>query len=251
MICQAERKLIMSKKSNYLLERVVEIMDEEERGKVLDIGCGDGDYSFRLKNLGFEVIALDLDEKRFKYKNKIEFYKCDITKGLPLPDIFFDYVIFLEVIEHLRNPYFVVGEISRILKEKGKLIISTPNILNLKSRLRFLFEGSFEFFREPLLEQVKLYKGNTENLHLIGWRYHEIEYMLYENRLIIEKIYTDLINPKAKTLMFFLPLLKLQLYLKRMRSIKKKGIDYTRIHHLALSKELLYGRHLILKARKI
>lgn len=205
----------MGKEVNYLLKKVIEIMNKEEKGKVLDIGCGNGDYSFRLKNLGFEVVALDIDEERFKYKDEIEFCKCDITKGLPFSDNYFDYVIFLEVIEHLRNPYFVVGEISRILKPKGILILSTPNILNLKSRLRFLFEGSWEFFREPLVEHVKLYKGNTKNLHLIAWRYHELEYMLYENRLITEKIYTDIINPKAKILMFFSPLSSSKYILKK------------------------------------
>jgi len=239
------------KDKNYLLEKVVDILSKEKRGKVLDIGCGNGNCCLRLKNLGFEVRGLDIDEKRFKYKDEIDFTRCDIASGLPFPDNSFDYIIFLEVIEHLRDPYFVIKEISRILRESGSLIISTPNILNLKSRMRFLFEGAWEFFREPLLEHVKLYKGNTENLHLIAWRYPEIEYMLYENRLIIEKIYTDLINSKAKALMFLIPFLKLQMYFKKYRAFKKGNFNYVRIHNIMLSKELLYGRHLILKARRI
>lgn len=239
----------MGKEVNYLLEKVIEIMNKEEKGKVLDIGCGNGDYSFRLKNLGFEVVALDIDEERFKYKDEIEFCKCDITKGLPFSDNYFDYIIFLEVIEHLRNPYFVVGEISRILKPKGILILSTPNILNLKSRLRFLFEGSWEYFREPPLDQLKTQRKKFFNIHTFSYRIHELEFLLYNCGFLIEDVFTS--EFEFSPLFIFLPFIRLQMYLKRRRSIKKRGIDYTRIHRAILSKELLFGKHLILKAKKI
>jgi len=128
------------KKKNYLLEGVMRIFDQEKKGKVLDLGCGDGDYSVKLENLGHEVIAADLDEERFRYKGKIEYKKCDVTKNLPFEDNSFDYCLLLEVIEHLENPYSVISEINRVLKTEGKLVLSTPNILNLKSRFRFFFK---------------------------------------------------------------------------------------------------------------
>ncbi|MCM8783413.1 MAG: class I SAM-dependent methyltransferase [Candidatus Omnitrophica bacterium] len=239
----------MSKKRNLLLDKIIEIMNEEKRGIVLDIGCGDGDYSFGIKKLGFQVTALDIDDKRFRYKDEIEFIKCDITKGLPFSDNSFDYVLFLEVIEHLYNPYFVIQEINRLLKPGGLIILSTPNILNIRSRLRFFFEGSFDFFREPTLEYSE-YFGN-KNIHVTIWRYQELEYLFAITNLRIEKILTDLIKTQQKLLAFvFQPIIKLQLYFKRFRSLKKGGIDYTRIHRLLLSPELLLGRHLIIKARK-
>lgn len=238
----------MGKKRNFLLERIVEIMSKERRGKVLDIGCGDGDYSFELKKLGFQVTALDIDEGRFKYKNEIEFLKCDITKGLPFSDNTFDHVLFLEVIEHLKNPYFVVEEINRILSKEGKLILSTPNILSLKSRIRFLFEGNFEYFREPPLEQIKNPREKKSNIHVLAYRLHELEFLLYSCKFNIEGIYTSVFD--FSPFLFILPLIKLQLYFKRVRSLRKGGIDYTRIHKLLLSPELLLGRHLIIKARK-
>ena len=55
-------------KKNYLLEKVTDILNSSKRGKVLDLGCGDGDYSVMLKNLGFDVIGGDIDEKRFRYQ---------------------------------------------------------------------------------------------------------------------------------------------------------------------------------------
>ena len=53
-------------KRNYLLEKIIAIFKEEKFGRVLDLGCGDGDYAKNLKDLGFEVVASDMDLERFK-----------------------------------------------------------------------------------------------------------------------------------------------------------------------------------------
>jgi 2-polyprenyl-3-methyl-5-hydroxy-6-metoxy-1,4-benzoquinol methylase len=69
-------------KQNYLLEKVVGILNSKARGRVLDLGCGSGDYSKRIKDLGFKVVAADLDEERFKYRDEIEFKKCNLADKL-------------------------------------------------------------------------------------------------------------------------------------------------------------------------
>ena len=44
----------MGKRSkNFLLEAIVNLFTTLPKGKVLDLGCGDGDYAKRLKDLGF------------------------------------------------------------------------------------------------------------------------------------------------------------------------------------------------------
>lgn len=233
---------------NYLLEKIVRIFGATKRGKVLDLGCGDGDYAKNLKDLGFDVIAGDIDVERFKHKGKIEFKHCDITKEMPFPDNCFDYVLLMEVIEHLRNPYVVLPEISRIIKN-GALVMSTPNILNLKSRLRYLFEGAYEYFREPPLDQVKNPKEVVFNLHLVPYRYHELEYLLSVTGFKITDIFTSV--SEGFGLWFLLPIVRFQAWSKVRRSKKKGGLDYSRINKILLSKELLFGRHLIIKAQKL
>jgi len=248
-----EIRISMSKKKkkNYLLEKIIGIFKEEKLGRVLDLGCGDGDYAKRLKDLGFEVVASDMDLERFKYRNLIKFEASDLEKPLPFPESSFDYVIFLEVIEHLYNPHFVIEQISRVLKPSGVLILSTPNILNLGSRLRFLFEGSFDFFHEPILDYHKVFPAEIQNMHIVVWRYQELEYLLFKSRLCVETVYTDLKKSSLKFLWFMLSLLiKCQCRQKERRSLKKGGINYQRINKILLSKELLFGRHLILRAKK-
>jgi len=239
-------------KKNHLLEKIVDIFTSVKRGRVLDLGCGDGDYAKRLKDLGFEVVASDIDSKRFKYHNLIKFEASNLDKPLPFTENSFDYVLLLEVIEHLYNPNFVIEQISKVLKPGGSIIISTPNILNLGSRMRFLFEGGFDFFREPILDYSKVFPKGLENMHVVVWRYQELEYLLFKNSLRAEAVYTDLMKSSLKFLGFILlPMLKLQCWQKERRSLRKGGVNYSRINKILLSKELLFGRHLIIKAKKM
>ncbi len=248
--------MVKKLKNNLLLEKIPELFDKEKRGKVLDLGCGRGHFSDRIHQLGFDVLAADVAERYFKYKDfGIKWVHCDLSKHLNFPDNTFDYVLFLEVIEHLENPFAVVREISRVLKPGGSLYISTPNILNIGSRFRFLFEGCFDFFREPVLDYSKvyeeLYPGNLQNMHLIPWRYHELEYMLDRCGLDVTKIESDRIYHHMKPLYYLLwPILKLQTSSKERRSLKKGGMDFRRIHKILFSDPILFGRHLIVRATK-
>ena len=86
---------------------------------MLDLACGDGVYSNRLQDMGFEATAADLDRKHFLFKGKLRFVSLNLLEDLPFKDASFDYVLFLEIIEHLYNPADVMREIVRILKPGG------------------------------------------------------------------------------------------------------------------------------------
>ncbi len=113
--------------------------------KILDVGAGHGAFAKRLYDMGFDISACDLFPENFMF-DKIECKKADITRSLPYPDNSFDSVIAIEVSEHINNHESFFSELNRILKPDGQLIFSTPNILSLKSRLRFLFSGFYYSF---------------------------------------------------------------------------------------------------------
>lgn len=239
-------------KKNELIGKVEELLKREKaKGKLLDVGAGDGDLAFCAKQAGFDVTAIDLDKERFKHHSGIEFKSVDLN-SLPFPfeENSFDFVVCLEVLEHLENPQEILREFRRILKKQGTLIASTPNILSLKSRLRFLFEGSYEYFREPSLEQLKDPKSSNLNIHITPLRVHELEYMLHKNGFEMKKACTSAFYSGLRFLFLFRWICKLQMFLKCRRAKKKGNIDYSRISKIILSPEIFYGKHLIVEAKK-
>ena len=58
---------------NYLHNKVIEILENESRAKLLDLGAGGGSLTKQVKDKGFKVAALDADEEKFQYKNEIQF----------------------------------------------------------------------------------------------------------------------------------------------------------------------------------
>lgn len=114
--------------------------------KILDLGAGRGAFTQKLYNTGYQnLVACDLFPEVYEF-DKVDCKKADITKSLPFADDSFDVVIAIEVTEHILDHEKFFAEISRILRPDGHLLISTPNILSLKSRFRFLYSGFYYSF---------------------------------------------------------------------------------------------------------
>ena len=231
---------------------VIEILENEPRGKLLDVGTGGGSLAKHAKDSGFEVVAFDADKGRFQFKDEIEFRQGNLNQELPFKENSFNYAVMLEVIEHLHNPFFVLRQLKRVIKTDGVLLLSTPNILNLKSRFRFLFEGTYDYFREPPLELSNSSKHRFFDIHIFAYKYPELEYILLDAGFRVEGVFSSVLEPQARLLsLVFLPAMKLHAHFKCQRAKKKKDMDYSRIFKILFSPELLYSRHLIIKARKI
>jgi SAM-dependent methyltransferase len=67
------------------------------------------------------------------------FATCDVDQGTNFEDETFDFITCIAVLEHLFNPFEVVEEFRRILKDGGRLLISVPNVAYIKRRVRLLF----------------------------------------------------------------------------------------------------------------
>ena len=169
-------------------EAVLDLMRDEPNGKVLDLGAGKGNISAKLKKLGFDVVACDVNPEIFAAQE----IRCDcvnLNQELPYQNNFFDDIIFVEVIEHLENPHHIIGEIGRILKPGGKLILTTPNIANLYSRLYFLKTGFYSgFSQEVIKRQIADIKNGKKNtlMHVRPMCWWELKMLLAENELSIE-----------------------------------------------------------------
>jgi SAM-dependent methyltransferase len=112
---------------------------------VLDAGAGHGAFTKKLFDEGYTVSACDIFPEYYYY-DKVPVKQADITQHIPFDDNSFDAIISLEVMEHVQDHSKFFAEAARVLKKDGMLFVSTPNILSLKSRIRFLFSGFFYSF---------------------------------------------------------------------------------------------------------
>jgi len=98
-------------------------------GRVLDIGCGNGEMLSHLQNLGWQVMGVEPDAVGTHVAR--EHFKIDVRnatiEAAHLPDATFDFVTMHHVIEHLPDVTRTLKEIHRILKPGGKLMVATPN----------------------------------------------------------------------------------------------------------------------------
>ena len=144
------------------------------KGVCLEIGCGDGIWTQKLKEKSNFLVSLDLSKERVKIAKKknpdVKFVICD-ARNLPFKENIFDTVVALEIIEHL--PTYgdhkkFLSEVKRVLTSSGKFLISTPNrpIYRIYKKLTKDFdfthfsELSYYQFRRVLkntFSQVKIY----------------------------------------------------------------------------------------------
>lgn len=94
---------------------------------VIDIGCGSGYGSFKLKESGYNVTGIDLSEEMIELaKNHlgsdVPLYVGSVG-ALPFKDESFDHALLINVIEWTENPIDALIEIKRILKKDGLLCV--------------------------------------------------------------------------------------------------------------------------------
>jgi len=118
------------------------------KGHHLDIGSGTGALIQLIKEHypDLETSVCDYSDAFMKIPGqKVE--TVDLNHDtLPYKDNSFDLITFTEVAEHLENHHTIIREIYRVLKPGGMLVMTTPNILNIKSRIRFFLYGFWNFF---------------------------------------------------------------------------------------------------------
>src|ERR1039458_5907464 len=99
-----------------------------EKGRMLDVGCGDGSVLKLAQELGWNAEGVDFDAQAVNTARR---------KGLSVrlgglakqryPDESFDLVLMSHVIEHVHDPLATLREVRRVLRVGGTLAVTTPN----------------------------------------------------------------------------------------------------------------------------
>lgn len=134
------------------LKRVMELVGKIQGQKVLDVGCARGYVGAKIKALGNYVTGIEISGLAAEEAKKVldEVLVGDIEKdNLLLQD--FDLAILTEILEHVFNPSVVLKKIHSVLKAKGEIIVTTPNILLWTNRIKILF-GHFQYTEQGLMD---------------------------------------------------------------------------------------------------
>ena len=139
--------------SHYWILKLLE--REKEPLKILDVGTASGYLGKTLRERGHSVTGIEMDpdtaEKARGYYNS--FHVADLeTFEFPYRREF-DYILFADVLEHLRDPAAVLRRCIPALKESGKIVISVPNVANIIVRLSILF-GRFDYMDRGILDRT-------------------------------------------------------------------------------------------------
>lgn len=150
------------KRYDYKLKALREYCKPKSSQKILEIGCGDGEFTKRLASLKNKIIATDLTPaviKRaktlLKYKN-VKF-EVDNSEKMKFKDNSFDIVCGISILHHT-NYRNVIKEMYRVLKKDGQLFFTEPNLIN-----PIIFAG---LNIEPLRKRMEFSPNETA---LIRW----------------------------------------------------------------------------------
>lgn len=141
---------------------VLEFITSHAGDKILDLGCGTGGYGLRLKDLGYQVVGVDINPKYVRIAKDLglEVYHSRGAK-FAFSDNSFDTVMLIEVLEHLseKRAFNLLKECFRITKKN--VLITTPNNKYQEDlgKVGLTFTHLFDldhkqFFTKELLEKL-------------------------------------------------------------------------------------------------
>lgn len=235
-------------KLSRLERKVLDLIANLEPCRTLELGPGRGALSAALASLGFQVDALDIAPENFAADNTgIELTRGNLDEPLPYADSSFDLVVTCEAIEHLEHQYSFARELARVLAPGGTLVITTPNIVNAASRLRFMLTGFYALAVRPSSEFTR----NRYIEHIYPITFWQLRHILHTSGLLIQQVMTDHIR---KSSMLLAPLWPLS-YLVTGRALASEpdprqyqaNRDINRQIH---SPALFFGRTQIIVARR-
>lgn len=156
---------------------LVQAMIPEGAQRVLDVGCGAGDNARRMREAypGIEIVGLTHSEEEASiartHMNAV--HVIDLERGLTDEAMdewgaSFDLVIFSHVLEHLTDPLNVVLRCLSRLKLGGYVLIAVPNVLEWRTRLKFL-RGTFVYTDHGILDRthMRFFTYNSAPIELI------------------------------------------------------------------------------------
>ena len=155
----------------------------KEGMKMLEPGCGRGEFLKNFKDLGLDVVGVDASPEAIAFVDGLDIKLCDIeNEKLPFDDNTFDVIYSKSFIEHLYYPEKYLEEAYRVLKPKGMLLTLVPD---WESNYKIYFDDFTHrtpFTKMALTDAYKMYGFKEVRVFKfrqlpIVWKYPIINYL--------------------------------------------------------------------------
>jgi SAM-dependent methyltransferase len=120
------------------------LLSRRPNGRVLDVGCYDGQFTTQVLTDVRGVVGVDVSPRALAAARArgLETVRGQVEYGLPFADGAFATVLAAELIEHVFDTQAVIGELARVLRPGGWLLVTTPNLVALSGRAQLLLGRS-------------------------------------------------------------------------------------------------------------
>ena len=174
----------------------------EAGGRLIEIGCGDGDFLVEAEAAGYHVTGVEYapaacEQARARLQRGEII--CGELEKAALEGAQFDLCVLSDVIEHVRDPLAFLREIHRLLKPGGGIFIATPSLASWSAKL--LRENWMEFkpehltyFEPKTLETALFRTGYNQVIVRPGWKVLTFDYVAKHFERFPVPVVTPLVN---------------------------------------------------------
>ncbi len=160
------------------------------RGKLLDIGCGRGLFMHSMQSAGWQVMGLEPNEAaRDLCAREYGLKALPMEELVNIPSLSMDIITMWHVLEHVHDLEHVLGEVKRILKHDGRLMLALPNYASLDAKF---YQGYWAGYDAPR----HLYHFNPTVIEQLG-RQHGLR-LLACARMPLDSFYVSMLSEKYK-----------------------------------------------------
>jgi len=150
--------------------------------RVLDVGCHTGAFGAAVKKkCGGEVWGIEPNAETAQVATQVldKVFNDIFTPALPLPDRYFDAIVFNDVLEHMVDPWSALKLAASKLRPDGCVLVSLPNLRHIDNLVHILRERDFNY--EPA--------GIRDKTHLRFFTRKSLPRLFDGSGLVIEQIH--------------------------------------------------------------
>jgi SAM-dependent methyltransferase len=228
------------------MQKVCDYLATIPTGQMLDVPAGNGHVVNYARKLGFEAVGGDINGEL------IDFVHCNMEQEFPFPSGHFDVVTCLEGIEHVVQQDSLLTQLVRVTKPGGTIILSTPNINNFYSRIKFLLTGTFGQFEPHQMRAKTDAAVDLGHIHPISPQF--LSYLMHVRGAELQWVKTDRLKRLAYAPLYLVlwPLMYLctARMLRQLKSQSQAYLPESGYKSMLLGWQFMWSRSAILIFKK-